>query len=81
MNTRQILDLLKNLPGFLGVFASDQIPKIVPKKDLQCFVVNLDPSWKPGSHWVAACVRKEKRKNILEIFDSYGIKPIVFWKV
>ena len=85
MNTGQIEKLLKTLPNFLGVFASDKIPKILPRKHPQCFVVNLDPSWKPGSHWIAACFRKTKKKNVLEIFDSYGMAPNIKtgkeWKI
>lgn len=75
MNTNQIRFLLKGLKGFLGVFASDEIPRIVPHKIPQCFVANLDPSWKPGSHWVAFCIRKSKNIKVLEYFDSYGLFP------
>lgn len=36
---------------FLGVFSSDRIPKLINMNEF-C-IVNLDPSYKPGSHWVS----------------------------
>lgn len=85
MNTGQIQTVLEKFPGFLGVYAADQIPHITPNDKPQCLVVNLDPSWKPGSHWVAACIKKIGKIKSLEIFDSYGIPPKVKskkgWKI
>lgn len=86
MNTGQIETSLKHIKSFLGVFPSNKIPSVRPTKDPQCFIANLDPSWKPGSHWIAICVRKIKEKNVLEYFDSYGLFPPVKldkkrWKV
>lgn len=41
---------------------------------LQYFVVNLDSSDKPGSHWVAILV-SPVHKIYNEYFDSYGLEP------
>lgn len=77
MNTNQIERLLGNIPGFLGVFASDEITPVRPARQPQCLVVNLDPSWKKGSHWIAVCVTPatDRGRSTIEIFDSYGTKP------
>ena len=53
------------LPKFVGVFPSDQIPKL---KRGECCIVNLDPTGKPGSHWTGLC----KRKKGYIFFDSFG---------
>jgi hypothetical protein len=82
MNTQQITKLLEGLSGFRGVFASDKIPPLVPSSRVQGLVANLDPSWKPGSHWVALFWCKP---NTLEYFDSYGLPPLIpltkSWKI
>lgn len=73
MNSQQIISAVKEQPFlqkvFKGVFAFDQIPeKALPGY----YIINLDPSYKPGSHWVCAKIIKGKR-NIF--FDSYGFPP------
>lgn len=50
---------------FLGVFSFDQIPKKIPKKSF--FVLNLDPSYLKGSHWIAV---SRLVTTEIEIFDS-----------
>ena len=47
--------------SFLGVFPSDQIPRI---KKGECAIVNVDKSGDPGSHWVALTPN--------HVYDSYG---------
>lgn len=71
MNTNQLKsifscdgDLKKRV---VGIFASDQIPKNV--RELTGFIVNTDPISKPGQHWIAFYVNKQRE---LECFDSYG---------
>lgn len=54
--------------AFIGVFAADQFPKNI--KNGQCFIINLDTSSEPGSHWLAIC--KEKTHNILWAYDSFA---------
>ena len=77
MNTAEIEQMLRGLPGFLGVFASDEVPGVTPTQNPQCLIVNLDPSWLPGSHWVGICARMYGNKKVLELFDSYGSRPIM----
>ena len=75
MNTAQIDSALKQDPvtnkKFCGVFASDKLPQTI--ETYPCgFVANTDPSYKPGTHWVAFYfVSKEKG----EFFDSYRYPP------
>ena len=73
MDTIQILKILKKAmgPNFVGVFPSDQLPEPTKQKPFG-MVVNLDPSTKPGSHWVAIYVSEF---NVSEYFDSYGFPP------
>lgn len=52
---------------FLGVFPIDKIPQKMKKKTF--FICNLDPSFKPGSHWI--CFLKFLPSEC-EIFDSLG---------
>ena len=52
---------------FVGVFASDQIPRL---KNKQCCVLNLDKSHEAGSHWIA--VYRYGKKNLT--YDSFGRK-------
>jgi len=74
MNTVQIERALKSHPViqkvFKGVYACNQIP--TDMKGDGFMVINLDPSYKEGSHWVAICLNS-KLGNIY--FDSYGWKP------
>ena len=68
--------LQQEVPHFIGVFASDQLPK-----DMSSFpafmVVNTDPHTQPGTHWVAFYAPNE---NTLEFFDSYGQHPEFYGK-
>ena len=77
MNTRQISSILKQTvvgPKFLGVFASDQLPAGGKVNGPCAFVVNTDPSTKPGSHWIAIFIAAD---GTAEYFDSYGLEPNV----
>jgi hypothetical protein len=67
MDTAQIEQLLKNQPNFQGVFSSDTLP-ITP----YLLVCNMNPSTKPGEHWIAIHVDKNR---IGEYFDSFGRPP------
>lgn len=55
---------------YLGTFAADQIPPLVNYP--AAFVLNMDNSDKPGSHWVAVFV-PEKRRVLY--YDSFGVAP------
>ena len=56
--------------NFLGVYAIDQLPRITCFPC--CLVVNTDPFYKPGEHWVAIYFEKNRS---CEFFDSFGIPP------
>jgi hypothetical protein len=76
MQTHEIERVLRHNPltrgSFRGVFASD----ILPKHDVKpgVYIINFDPSYKPGIHWVAAHVISSR---LVEYFDSYAIEPFV----
>ena len=75
-----IRQMMKKIPDFLGVVASDEISKkVVPnvyKNSRIAFIMNLDKSYQAGSHWVAivADARKNGSKSI-EYFDPFGDDP------
>lgn len=55
-NTTTSVELLrigKRLFGkaFIGVFSADEVPNVI--KPNTCMILNTDPSYKPGVHWVA----------------------------
>ena len=56
--------------SFIGVFSSNTLPSYA---QTGYYVVNLDMSQQPGSHWMAIKISKSKCKN--EYFDSYGLGP------
>lgn len=73
MNTIAVAQCLQKIAKnshTYGVYPSDKLPNVVKKPAI--IVCNLDPSSKPGSHWVAIYVSKH---NEIEYFDSYGIGP------
>ncbi len=71
LNTQHLETVLKNVPGFKGVFARDKLPQ----GHLQwpcALVLNTDPAHKPGEHWVAVYI---DRDGLGEYFDSFGLDP------
>ena len=54
----------------IGVFSSNTLPSYA---QTGYYVVNLDMSQQPGSHWIAIKISKSKCKN--EYFDSYRLGP------
>lgn len=52
-------------PFFDGVYASDEISRLTRKPNM--IVVNTEPSWKKGEHWLVIYFT---RQNTAEIFDS-----------
>ena len=56
--------------SFIGVFSSNTLPSYA---QTGYYVVNLDMSQQPSSHWIAIKISKSKSKN--EYFDSYGLGP------
>ena len=57
---------------FGGVYAIDEMNLIKTVSYLSSFVINLDLSYKPGSHWVAVYFDKN---GIGEFFDSFASYP------
>ena len=72
MDTIVIRKLLKRFKCFKGVYSSNNIP--VFKKYPIHIIVNTDPSYKKGSHWVAITIKQNGRG---EYFDSFGLPPLV----
>ena len=67
LSTTEINYICFNLFGnkYTGTYASDRIPK-----RFKYIIVNLDPSHKRGSHWVAMC----NINNKIYVYDSFGRK-------
>ena len=58
--------------SFKGVYAVDEIKLIKTVSYPSFFVINLDPSYKPGSDWVAVYF---DRNGEGEYFDSFSRYP------
>ncbi len=66
--------LRRNIHGChdIGVFPYNQIGK--PSKRKRCaYVLNTDPHYKKGEHWVAVYIDKSR---VRYYFDSYGLPPM-----
>ena len=76
MNSRQLCWILSNdkvtSRNFKGVYALDEIKHIKQISFPSAYVFNLDPSYKPGVHWVAVFI---DRKGLPEYFDSFACPP------
>ena len=59
--------------GWKGVYSIDQLDQIPVSKKM-AFILNLDPSYKPGSHWVAVYIDAQHDKEI-NYYDSFGDEP------
>jgi len=68
MNTYQIDEILKGLPAYRGTFSCDTLPK-----STGIMVSNVDPSHKPGTHWVSIYISPDRQHG--EYFDSFGRRP------
>ena len=56
------------IPNFGGVISRDQIKDCIPRHS---FVINLNESDEPGSHWVAMVFGSD----LILYFDSFGLAP------
>ena len=72
MDGRQIESCLRDVPGFIGVFCSDDLVDLRPPESFS-LVVNTDKCNQPGSHWQAIVV-KDGQCNF---FCSFGGEPQV----
>ena len=68
---KTILSILKFVPTFLGVFASDELKHLRIIEYPVSLIANLDNSESDGSHWVAIRISNSK----IELFDSLGFYP------
>jgi len=68
MNTEEIDRILRRQCArhFDGVLSVDNLPDRP-----RLLVCNTDPSYRPGRHWVAICVKDGRG----EYFDSFGRRP------
>ena len=70
LECKEILDLLNCVPNFLGCFAQNSIDNLF-LQNLPCvFLVNIDSSNEPGSHWLALALFEKS----IEVFDPLGFK-------
>lgn len=76
MNNFQIDKILgrnkSTAPYYLGCFPSDKLDRVPSKYFPLSFVVNFDPSWEKGSHWVAIFAESP---HSVDYYDSLGIWP------
>lgn len=63
--------MMKKDRNFYGVFPINHLPTILLPKPFK-IIVNLDESWKPGSHWVAIY---SYLNGPTVYFDSFGRYP------
>ena len=77
MNSRQLCWILSGDKftklTFRGVYAIDEMKSIKFVSYPSSFVINLDPSYKPGSHWAAVYFDKN---GVGEYFDSFAHYPL-----
>lgn len=72
MDTHEIQHYMNKMNIALesNVFAANRMPMFV---QLPVFIIsNLDPDFKPGSHWIAIYIDVN---GVGEYFDSFGRKP------
>jgi hypothetical protein len=58
-------------PMFLGVFACDRLPRVLPHNEPTLMICNTDPHTQPGKHWIAVYFDN----SYGEYFDSFGRQP------
>ena len=79
MNRKQLHWILSNdkvtSRNFKGEYALDEIKHTQQISFPSAYVFNLDPSYKPGVHWVAVYIDRIDRKGRPEYFDSFGCPP------
>ena len=59
------------IKDFKGVTSRDEIPTKVKNIPGQCFIINLDDTEGPRTHWVAVKITAE----FVNYFDSFGMQP------
>jgi hypothetical protein len=69
MNTREIDALMKRTSVYVGTFSCDRMPNDFTG----LMIVNTDPHYSPGTHWIAIFVDCNGQRG--EFFDSFGRPP------
>lgn len=81
MNTQSLecaINCDQDLSAYItGVYASDQMPQ-KPTSYPFVFIVNSDPHYLPGRHWVAYFIASPTAD--IEFFDSYAHRPSFYNK-
>lgn len=72
LTTIDLNRMMKKDKNFYGVFPINRLPLIMLPKPFK-IIVNLDESWKPGSHWVAVY---SQQNGPTIYFDSFGRYPL-----
>ena len=75
LSTDEIDNMMHGVRGYIGTYPADFLkfmPKRLPK--IFSFVMNTDPSTKPGKHWVAIRV-DTLGENVVEYYDSFAEEP------
>ena len=74
MNSRQLCWILSNdqitSRNFKGIYALDEIEHIKQISFPSAYVFNLDPSYKPGVHWVAVYIDRKRLHEYLDVFPQ-----------
>lgn len=63
--------LLSGNKFFGGVYSINNLPLVIPTTKIN-YIINLDPSYQPGSHWVSVYIDSNRRAIY---FDSFGRPP------
>jgi len=63
---------------FLGVFARDDLQRLPYAPPGSCFVINTDPSWRNGEHWVGIYVPLHRIAGTIIFFDSFALPVHLF---
>jgi len=75
----EIDDMMRKRNSYAGTIPSDKIIEVIGPKMAQekpkkvSFIMNLDTSDEPGSHWVAILIDPKKQR--IMYFDSFGRPP------
>ena len=75
MNTQEITAILKKKcrRQFVGTFAYDRLPKVLPPRRPLLLVCNTDIQSKPGRHWITMTLNADGSG---EFFDSLN-EPVI----
>lgn len=76
MDTSSIMlamgQLLHPTYKWLGVYASNELCRLGRIPPGSCVIINTDPIWRRGEHWLGVMIPKH-RPNVLLFVDSYGL--------